>query len=439
MSLELGVRAAALLSGAAAAFVVIRQDGMRRKIPNSTLRVLALLILAGYALLSLRFVAEFYRDGAWGAASSLLAGLALWRFGVWPAGDAKLFILFAWLAPLAEPSLAVQRWRLPLVLLLNTFIPAAAVILVVGGFWFWHTRLRHGAGFLSQMGLRRFPEYAAQRHGELKRQALRAALRVRVLLSRRPRRLGSGLLDHCAMAAAGAAFVSTAGGWGGGVLPALAFCVVWDAARRAVGATASRFGALAAVAAVAAGGASGPDLAARFALWLLFSLGMAGGRAALAFVMGANEKFLALAWVAGPLLALAPWMLSAAGGWQRWAWAGLCGGFAWSLSLLFLEEDGFILPPDRITAALVPAPATLAAVAADEDFASRHFSRLYPDGLTVRQAAALRGWARREGHEHLSFRRTRPFAAWICLGGGLSILLGRDILSAASALLGGAP
>lgn len=437
MTLELCVRAGAWACGAAAAFSVIRQDSLRRRIPNATLRLLGLGILVGYALLSLRFVGAFYRDGAWSAASSLLAGVALWRFGVWPAGDAKLFILLAWLAPLAEPALAGQRWRLPLMLLLNTFIPAAAVILAVGGFWFWHTRLRHGAGFLSQMGLQRFPEYAAKRHAELKAQALRAGLRLRVALTRRKGRTASFLLDQCAMAAAGAAFMSAARGLGGGIFAALVFCVFWDGARRAAGAWPTRLGAAAAVVSALAGGVPAAELGPSFGLWLLFSLGMAGGRAALSFVMGAQEKFMALAWVGGPLLALAPWALGAGGGWRRWAWAGLLGGFAWSMALLFLEEDGFILAPDRITPGLVPSPAALAAVSEDTDFAARHFRRVYPDGLTVRQAAALRGWAKRRGLAHLSFRRTRPFAAWICLGGVLSVLLGRDVLSAAAALVGG--
>lgn len=437
MSLELCVRAGAWAVGGAAAFAVIRQDSLRRRIPNAVLRLLALGILAGYVLLSARFVAAFYRDGALSAGASLLAGVALWRLGVWPAGDAKLFILLAWLAPLAEPALAAQRWRLPLVLLLNTFIPAAAVILAAGGFWFWHTRLRHGAGFLGQMGLCRFPEYAAKRHAELKAQGRRAGLRLRVALTRRPGRLASSLADQCAMAGAGAAFMTAAQGWAGGVWAALIFCVFWDGARRSVGAWTARLAAGAAVACLWSLGAPAAELGSRFGLWLLFSLGMAAGRGALSFVMGAREKFIALAWVAGPLLAAAPWALGAAGGWERWAWAGLFGGFAWGLALLFLEEDGFILPPDRVTPSLVPSPATLAAVAEDAEFSERHFRRVYPDGLTSRQAAALRGWAGRRGLAHLSFRRTRPFAAWICLGGGLSVLLGRDLLSAGAALVGG--
>lgn len=57
-------------------------------------------------------------------ALSLAAGLILWRLAVWPAGDAKLFILFAFFLALINPNLRGFPYLLFLVLLINIFVPA---------------------------------------------------------------------------------------------------------------------------------------------------------------------------------------------------------------------------------------------------------------------------------------------------------------------------
>jgi len=54
---------------------------------------------------------------------SLAAGLTLWRLDVWPAGDAKLYIVLSWLMPLVDANLGGFPRLLFLVILINSFVP----------------------------------------------------------------------------------------------------------------------------------------------------------------------------------------------------------------------------------------------------------------------------------------------------------------------------
>ncbi len=54
---------------------------------------------------------------------SLIAGWTLWRVDVWPAGDAKLYIVISWLLPLANANLTGFPRLLFIVLLINCFVP----------------------------------------------------------------------------------------------------------------------------------------------------------------------------------------------------------------------------------------------------------------------------------------------------------------------------
>lgn len=55
---------------------------------------------------------------------SLAAGVGLWRYAVWPAGDAKFFALSALFAALIDPNLPGFPLLLCLILLINIFVPA---------------------------------------------------------------------------------------------------------------------------------------------------------------------------------------------------------------------------------------------------------------------------------------------------------------------------
>jgi len=54
---------------------------------------------------------------------SLAAGWTLWRLDIWPAGDAKLYIVLSWLLPLADANLSGFPSLLFLVFLVNCFVP----------------------------------------------------------------------------------------------------------------------------------------------------------------------------------------------------------------------------------------------------------------------------------------------------------------------------
>jgi hypothetical protein len=55
---------------------------------------------------------------------SFTAAFTMWRLAIWPAGDAKLYILFAFLAALIDPNLPGYPLLLFMLLLVNIFVPA---------------------------------------------------------------------------------------------------------------------------------------------------------------------------------------------------------------------------------------------------------------------------------------------------------------------------
>jgi hypothetical protein len=71
---------------------------------------------------------RFYARVAVHMALSFTAACALWRYSVWPAGDAKLFIVFAFLLPLVDPNLPGFPRLLFVVILINVFVPAGLVL-----------------------------------------------------------------------------------------------------------------------------------------------------------------------------------------------------------------------------------------------------------------------------------------------------------------------
>jgi len=56
-------------------------------------------------------------------------GFGLWYFGIWTAGDGKLFIAFSALLPLSVYSQGYQKWIPSSVLLINIFIPASIILI----------------------------------------------------------------------------------------------------------------------------------------------------------------------------------------------------------------------------------------------------------------------------------------------------------------------
>lgn len=123
------------------------EDWKERKIRNSLLAMglgagaallfyLLLNTLLGYGHLRLWGMGEYYLPWRYYPKFlahfllSLAAGVAFWRLSVWPAGDAKLYTVFAFLAALIDPNLAGFPFFLFLMILINIFVPAGLVFAV---------------------------------------------------------------------------------------------------------------------------------------------------------------------------------------------------------------------------------------------------------------------------------------------------------------------
>lgn len=129
-----------LLLGAVASVQDWREKKIRNRLIVSGLAacaaVLALLFLnslLGHRHLRLWRLGEYYLPWRYypkvllHGLLSFAAAFGLWRASIWPAGDAKLFTLFAVLAVLIDPNLPGFPAFLFLLLLINIFVPAGLV------------------------------------------------------------------------------------------------------------------------------------------------------------------------------------------------------------------------------------------------------------------------------------------------------------------------
>lgn len=135
------VQALFLLIFAAVGWIIAREDLAAGKISNKRLARGLVVCLAGYGLqaafsLAGRFgfaerflLPGFYTGAAMHAAISLAAALALWFFEIWPAGDAKFFVVCAIFAPLVSPGLRAFPRYLSLEILVNIFTLSAFYVL----------------------------------------------------------------------------------------------------------------------------------------------------------------------------------------------------------------------------------------------------------------------------------------------------------------------
>lgn len=61
---------------------------------------------------------------------TIIVGFGAWYFGIWTAGDGKLFIAFSALVPVSVYQIGYQKWVPSITLLINIFIPALFIMLV---------------------------------------------------------------------------------------------------------------------------------------------------------------------------------------------------------------------------------------------------------------------------------------------------------------------
>lgn len=458
MSVSLAARGVLGLAVLAAAYDIVSSDERFNRIPNRRLLFYLGLAGAGYAiLLAAAALASFGGLGLsfpyppWeffpaAAAQPLLgagAAVLLWRLGQWPAGDAKLFAVASFWLAVADPASPLLPWRLPLVFLMNVFIPAAVFVLVRTAVWVWRDKLRHLAGFWREMGFGRSPEYLREGTARLKASLKDSWARWRASTAADPTPAAVRAVDLLAMTAAGAAVTVWLGPRFGlrlpGPLLGIAACLGWDAVRRTAGSRASW---VVCVLGLAAAGWGQPEgswsaLGHGWVQWLYLVLVMEAGMVVARFFLGVNERIVLLVWAVPMALALIGGpraLLGLLGAGEatflRWAGLWLALGTLYALVSTFLEEDVDRLPLEKFHPWLVPAPPTVELLRSEPEFFEEHFSRIYPDGMTTAQTAALTDFCRRRGLTEAAFRRTTPFAKWIFFGGLLTYQLRGDVLNA---------
>ena len=424
-------------------------DFNRQKIRNQYLRYAAWGVASGYALLLvMTLLGAFKCIGVfpfWGfyqeaLASAFLCGaaaLALWWFGVWPAGDAKLFILLAALYPLTNFIAASDYRRLFLVALINTFIPASIAVFLRAGRYVFATRLIHRRHFLVQLGWKKelhfllesirerasrlgswrssaaeFVREAAARPGPFLARTCQGAVNMLVLSF-----FSYYLKDFFRSPILFTLF------WGG-------IFLFWSRLAAVIGAAYSR-------AAVAVLGAAllffrppthWPDLWRIFLNLSLFNfffrmgirwtMTVLSGSAGAAYVV----TFLLPLLGAGAAAAVGAAASRLGGGAPVYVHtfvvlAGMGAFFGLSLVLVRLWDQE-VLPSaiGEVSSYAVLAPAFIERLRLDPEFFEEHFSRLYADGLTGAQAQALQEWCAREGVDMIPLTPTISFAAWIFLG-----------------------
>ncbi|MEQ1918188.1 MAG: hypothetical protein ABL955_03240 [Elusimicrobiota bacterium] len=439
-------------------------DWTEQRIRHAQLILWSRLTAGGYAVLGLHSLAGAagWLNGSLGAAWWLgfllhvvvSAGAAwlLWSLRVWPAGDVKLFTLLAVLSPLLRLPGSFHDGRLFLETLINTFVPAAAYLLLAATVYLWRTRFTHQAAFLRNLGLEKLPSFLWNKAREIsalmlvelktwleeyraepKRFALDAAAWIAqmVVMSLVTYQIGSFITSN---------FLRTL----------VCFAIFFGWSRFAANLGKGRALALTlvgfAVAVLYRGRLDWGELLILFGHISVFSLFIFFG-VQLAFRAAAGQSAMLLlpflfmipslipfgslrAWLLG-LSVPVPAVPTALQGLGTWAVMGLFFGLALVFVRIWDAESYLSVRTDQIEPYMTPGPGLVALIEADEDFRDRHFSAFYADGLTPDQARVLRAWCRDNEIAEVPLAPTISFANWIYLGYFLTALLQGHVLQAA--------
>lgn len=368
----------------AAGWTIVREDLAVGKIRNKRLALVFGACLAGYALQSALSLAggfglgepylsqRFYAGALLHAGISLAFALGLWIGGVWPAGDAKFFIVCALFTPLIDPGQKAFPYYLSLNLLVNIFALAALYVLAA-------------AGACAAAALARADP------GD-------APARIKALLAGRswrwreslPRALNTGGL-FLAQTLSGPLLEAHFGGWASSpIVLYLALFVLWDRVK------------------------------------LLVSHGK------LAFVSGtAVAAFIGSGLIrppVGPLLE--PFLIRWLG------FGVFLGAARRLAEFYFTERASQTVGSDEIAPGMILSDKSLTLLRRDADYFKEHFTPIFRDGLSSPQAEALRQWLIGLPRERRSIEvvRAAPFGVWILAGTLFTLAARRDAASLALAL-----
>lgn len=445
---------------------IFRSDSKEKKIRHEDLLyggAFALLcyavMLGGTILGRLGYVGLYYRPEFYGdllshAVLAAAAAMVMWRLRIWPAGDAKLFMLLSLVYPLMPTGAPFQSGWLFLALLINVFLPASVAVFLLALRHVWRRQLTHYAGFFLQLarrGWRVALDYlldAAGRGARLTADSLAGAVAA---VLKEPRQalvqIGSWVSSMFAMAMLTSALRDYLPSALGRTLFSFALLFGMNWARGAVGALFPWlfYGGLAAAAWSGALPVRWEDVWRSFSYLSVFSFFLfLGIRSTMGALSGPVMMF------AFPLLgALLGGLIGAASSLVTHGWNGALGlahspwartllglaalGTFFGLSFVFVrmwdDEEHPDIPRENLLPYMVLHYSMVDRLRQDEDFYAAHFeSALYADGLTPSQADALRGWCERNQVQTVPLTHTMPFAHWIFVGFFITWLINGHVL-----------
>jgi hypothetical protein len=363
------------------AAAVVSRDIATRKIPNASIITglkllgLVLAVFAAYTWLgyagrtSSFFNLNFYWLFALHLFWTVLAGVILWYAEVWPAGDAKFFMLVSAALPLANPYLRNFPSHLFLSLLINIFLAAA----------FWAVGSHIASGFATASP----SDFFSERWRDIKKKAAELfSGKNQVAGAAYAVNLGFIFLLQQVMSLEARGFISRF--FSRGDLLFFFLFILWDKI----------------------GGVF------RNRRWIVIS----GASYLLYFFLG-YFLFRERLWL----------MLSTAGGnVVKFSLLLFMGRFV--LEFLMEQKDAV-----HLTASEVEAGTVLSTKSAREFRANPVFDGLFDDcfkdGMTEEQAAAVRDWLKKlpVRDPRIEAVRGRPFALWIFAGAVLQLVLDRNI------------
>ncbi|MCX5783842.1 MAG: hypothetical protein NTW04_05340 [Elusimicrobia bacterium] len=115
-------------------FVSLLQGALLYAGENTSSYVLSKVLSVMYFGMQEKLLPLFYLHYIIHGALTVLAGVAFWKFKIWPAGDAKLYIVFGLMLALIHPNTKNFPLHLFLVFLANTFILASAFFIAALAF-----------------------------------------------------------------------------------------------------------------------------------------------------------------------------------------------------------------------------------------------------------------------------------------------------------------
>jgi hypothetical protein len=432
----------ALQSCALLAFVglwvaIAREDALRKKVRHSWLLCGAALGAAGYAAAWMDSGAlggAFIEVAARHAAVSAAVAIGFWLLKIWPAGDAKLFVLLSLLYPLMKGP-GVQPGRDALVVLINAFIPAALFQIALSARSLWRLFLQHRVLFMKELGWKRAAAFVFERWDRTL-SGLRGPGVGRKLAASAGAAAGGAVFQWMPSALLAALITRLVPNWTGSwVSPLIGFAVMYLArsaserwGRWATGAAAA---AICIAAARLSPGLGPRALAQGAAQWTLFGFAMgAGGRVVRSLVdselpPGASALWAIAAFVPGlAFSSLLPRGMEFHA--AQWVALGLFSGLSIACVHLWRKEEPPLCHVEELRPFSVVEPSFIERV--EPELREEHFSTLYPDGLTPSQAEVLRDWCRRSGVELVPLVPTISFAFWLFFGEFLTWLTGRHVL-----------